>query len=70
MAEAEAEIHKPRAISALALIDMANREHANNVLIVVKWGDFRPSFWLERIGIDVQDKINKLLYKRSSLRVK
>lgn len=105
--KAEAEIHRPRATSALALIDLAlehgsssaktaalivlsleadnwfkfsaielvnldaiYREHANNVLIGVEGGDFRPSLWLDRIGIDVQHKINELLDKWSSLRVK
>lgn len=103
---AEAEKHKPRAASALALIDIAlehgsssaktaaliilsleadnwykfspivlvnldtkNRSHANNVLLGVEGGDFLPSEWLERIGIDVKDKIKKLHNKWSMLRV-
>lgn len=103
---AEAETHKPRAMSALALIDMAlehgsssaktaaliilsleadqwfkfsaielvnldgtNRSHANNVLLGVEGGDFQPSVWLARIGVDVKDKITTLLDKWSSLRV-
>lgn len=103
---AEAETHKPRAMSALALIDMAlehgsssaktaaliilsleadnwyrfspielvnldstKRAHANNVLLGVEGGDFQPSVWLERIGVDVKDKITKLHDKWYSLRV-
>lgn len=103
---AENEKHKPRAKSALALIDMAlehngsgaksaaliilsleadnwfkfsaielvnfdatNREHANNVLLGVESSDFKPSYWLERIDIDVTDKINELINKWDSLRV-
>lgn len=103
---AEDEKHRPRAASALALIDLASehgsssaktaaliilsleadawfkfsaielvnldptyREHANNVLLGVEGGDFRPSLWLERVGVDVHDKICKLLVKWDSLRV-
>jgi hypothetical protein len=57
--------------SAIELVnlDRSNREHANNVLMGVEGGDFRPSMWLERIGIDVKDKISTLLDKWSSLRL-
>ncbi|MDI5832566.1 hypothetical protein OCF84_21405 (plasmid) [Shewanella xiamenensis] len=104
---AEEEVHKPRAASALALIDMAlehssssaktaaliilsleadawfkfsaielvnldshYRVHANNVLLGVQGGDFQPSLWLERLGIDVKEKVSKLITKWDSLRVK
>ena len=54
----------------LIYFDDRYRKHANNVLMGVESGDFKPSDWLKRLDIDVKDKIRLLMEKWDNLRVK
>ena len=54
----------------LIYFDDRYRKHANNVIMGVESGDFKPSDWLERLDIDVKDKIQLLMKKWDNLRVR
>ncbi|WP_100913572.1 hypothetical protein [Pseudoalteromonas spongiae] len=56
--------------SAIELIklDEEYRECANQVLLGVSSSDFQPSAWLERLDIDVSNKVKALINKWKRLK--